>query len=67
MHRMAAKTRIGGWAASVALAAALFASAGPAHAEAEPVKAAEQTDRGSGRLMLEWRRPVQYTVEQSPP
>jgi len=67
MHRMAAKTRIGGWAASVALAAALFASAGPAHAEAEPVKAAVQTDRGSGRLMLEWRRPVQYTVEQSPP
>lgn len=67
MHRMAAKTCIGGWAASVALAAALFAAAGPAHAEAEPVKAAAQTDRGRGRLVLEWRRPVQYAVAQSPP
>lgn len=67
MLRMAAKTHIGGWAASVALAAALLAAAEPAHAEAEPVKAAARLDRGSGRLMLESQRPVRYAVEQSPP
>lgn len=53
--------------AIVALAAALCAPAAPARAEAEPVKVTTQIDRGSGRLVLEWRRRVAYTVEQAPP
>jgi hypothetical protein len=68
MRQWPAKMRaIGVRAAIIALVGGLCASAGPARAEAEPVKVATQVDRGSGRLVLEWRRPVDYTVEQAPP
>lgn len=68
MRQVPARTRASGLrVAIVALAAALCAPAAPGHAEAEPVKVATQIDRGSGRLVLEWRRPVGYTVEQAPP
>ncbi|MGH7005445.1 MAG: hypothetical protein ACREIP_16005, partial [Alphaproteobacteria bacterium] len=43
------------------------AAPAPARAEAEPVKIVHRTDRNSGRLMLEFQRPVAYAVERSGP
>jgi hypothetical protein len=38
---------------------------GAAPAKAEAVKIAAQTDRAGGRLVLQWRHPVTYTVTRS--
>jgi hypothetical protein len=49
-------------AALVVAVAALGATPGAARADDDPVKISAQTDRASGRLVLEWRRPVTYTA-----
>lgn len=48
--------------------AALMAIAAPsALAETPPVKIAHQADRDSGRLVLDFGRPVEYAVERAEP
>ena len=54
-------------AAALAAAFALAPALVPSPAKAEPVKVTARTDRGSGRLVLRWRRPVRYTVARSAP
>lgn len=53
--------------AAVVAALALALAGLPAQAEAEAIKATTQSDRGSGRLILQWRQPVRYTVERAAP
>jgi hypothetical protein len=49
------------------MAAASVLAPLPAVAAGEPVTVTAQTDRGSARLTLRWRRPPAYTVTQAPP
>ena len=52
--------------AALAVVAAIVAMApAAALAQAEPVKVAAQADRSSARLVIEWRRPVTYTVNRT--
>ncbi|MCW5774359.1 MAG: hypothetical protein KIT16_22135, partial [Rhodospirillaceae bacterium] len=52
---------------AAALGLAMAVAPARARAESEPVNVTTQADRGSGRLMLQWRRPVRYTVERAAP
>lgn len=64
-HNAGPTRRLWARATLIVAVAALAGAPATVRADTEPVKISAQTDRASGRLVLEWRSPVTYTVTRA--